>query len=164
MRSVQLLADYDPIMNELLNNEQKKIKYFTWKVQNELIDLLDISTRNSLCEEIRSSQGFSIIMDSTQDIVKLDQVSIVIRYVVINHNKLNISVKKLFLGFFAIEKHGAQDYEKLIPNILLKLNIDINKCRVQGYDGASVMSGLYSGVQKRIKNKVPTASYAVPTT
>lgn len=32
-------------------------------------------------------------------------------------------------------------------------------CRGQGYDGAAVMKGFYSGLQKRIKNKVPTASY-----
>ncbi|XP_008184893.1 zinc finger MYM-type protein 1-like [Acyrthosiphon pisum] len=139
MRTVRLLAD--------------------WKIQNELIDLLATSTRNLICEEIRHLQCFSIIMDSTQDITKLDQVSIVIRYVVINHNESSISVKESFLGFFVIEKHGAQDYEELITNILVKLNIDINKCRGQGYDGASVMSGVYSGVQKRIKVKVPTASY-----
>lgn len=159
MRSVRLLADYDPTMNELLKDEQKKIKYFSWKIQNELIELIASSTRNFLCEEIRHSQCFSIIMDSTQDITKLNQVSIVIRYVVISHNELNISVKESFLGFFVIEKHGAQDYEELITDILLKFNIDINKCRGQGYDGASVMSGIYSGVQKRLKDKVPTASY-----
>lgn len=159
MRTVRLLAEYDPIMNELLKDEQNKIKYFSWKIQNELIDLLATSTRNLICDEIRRSQCFSIIMDSTQDITKLDQVSIVIRYVVINHNESSISVKESFLGFFVIEKHGAQDYEELITNILVKLDIDINKCRGQGYDGASVMSGVYSGVQKRIKDKVPTASY-----
>lgn len=159
MRTVRLLAEYDPIMNELLKDEQNKIKYFSWKIQNELIDLLATSTRNLICDEIRRSQCFSIIMDSTQDITKLDQVSIVIRYVVINHNESSISVKESFLGFFVIEKHGAQDYEELITNILVKLDIDINKCRGQGYDGASVMSGIYSGVQKRIKDKVPTASY-----
>lgn len=32
-------------------------------------------------------------------------------------------------------------------------------CRGQGYDGAAVMKGFYSGLQKRIKDKVPTASY-----
>lgn len=159
MRSVRLLADYDPILNELLKDEHNKIKYFSWKIQNELIDLLATNIRSLICEEIRHSQCFSIIMDSTQDITKLDQVSIVIRYVVINHNELSISIKESFLGFFVIEKHGAQDYEELITNILLKLNIDINKCRGQGYDGASVMSGVYTGVQKRIKDKVPTASY-----
>jgi len=34
MRSVKLLAEFDPVMNELLNDEKKKIKYLSWKVQN----------------------------------------------------------------------------------------------------------------------------------
>jgi len=37
--------------------------------------------------------------------------------------------------------------------------IGINKCREHGYDGASVMSRVYSGVKKCIKDKVPNASY-----
>lgn len=159
MRSVRLLAEYDPIINQLLNDEKKKVKYFSWKVQNEVIELLATNIRNHICDEIRNSQCFSIIMDSTQDIVKLDQVSVVIRYVVINYDDLDISIKESFLGFFKIDKHGAQDYEELISEILLMFKIDINKCRGQGYDGASVMSGVYSGVQKRIKDKVPNASY-----
>lgn len=159
MRSVRLLAEYDPIINQLLNDEKKKVKYFSWKVQNEVIELLATNIRNHICDEIRNSQCFSIIMDSTQDIVKLDQISVVIRYVVINYDDLDISIKESFLGFFKIDKHGAQDYEELISEILLMFKIDINKCRGQGYDGASVMSGVYSGVQKRIKDKVPNASY-----
>ncbi|KAL4153096.1 hypothetical protein QTP88_000929 [Uroleucon formosanum] len=160
MRSVRLLAEYDPIINQLLNDEKKKVKYFSWKVQNEVIELLATNIRNHICDEIRNSQCFSIIMDSTQDIVKLDQVSVVIRYVVINYDDLDISIKESFLGFFKIDKHGAQDYKELISEILLMFKIDINKCRGQGYDGASVMSGVYSGVQKRIKDKVPNAGSA----
>jgi len=56
-------------------------------------------------------------------------------------------------------EHGAQDYKELITEILLMFKIDFNKYREQGYDGASVMSGVYSGVKKCIKDKVPNASY-----
>lgn len=51
---------------------------------------------------------------------------------VINHDELKISMKESFLGFFAIDKHEAQDYEELNTVILPKLNIDISKCRGQG--------------------------------
>ncbi|KAF2898046.1 hypothetical protein ILUMI_08129, partial [Ignelater luminosus] len=37
--------------------------------------------------------------------------------------------------------------------------IDLSKCRGQGYDGAAVMSGPYSGVQKRILDEVDRAVY-----
>jgi hypothetical protein len=32
MRSMKLLAEFDPVMNKLLNDENKKIKYLSWKV------------------------------------------------------------------------------------------------------------------------------------
>lgn len=37
--------------------------------------------------------------------------------------------------------------------------IPLGKCRGQRYDGASNMSGVYSGVQKRIRDKEPNAVY-----
>jgi len=57
---VYLLAEFDPIMSGLLNDEKKKIKYLSWKIQNELIDLLASSTRNLLCKDIKKSHWFSI--------------------------------------------------------------------------------------------------------
>lgn len=75
---VNLLAEFDPIMSELLNDEKNKNKYLSWKIQNELIDILASSTRKLICEDIKKSQWFSIIMDSTLDITKTDQVSIIV--------------------------------------------------------------------------------------
>lgn len=159
MRAVKLLAEFDPVMNELLNDKRKKIKYLSWKIQNEIIDILATNVRNLISQKVQESQCFSIIVDSTQDITKIDQVSIILRYTFLNFEECSLTIEESFLGFYAIDKHGAEDYEQLIITILKKLNIDINKCRGQGYDGASVMSGHYSGVQKRIKDQVPSAQY-----
>ncbi|KAL4132017.1 hypothetical protein QTP88_009238 [Uroleucon formosanum] len=145
MRSVKLLAEFDPVMNELLNDEKKKSNILAGK--------------NLICQKVQNSQCFSIIVDSTQDITKIDQVSIILRYTILNFDEQSLSIEESFLGFYAIDKHGAKDYEDLIISILKALNINISKCRGQGYDGASVMSGLYSGVQKRIKDQVPLAQY-----
>ncbi|CAH1991306.1 unnamed protein product [Acanthoscelides obtectus] len=38
-----------------------------------------------------------------------------------------------------------------VLNILKNLDIPIEKCYGQGYDGASVMSGAYNGVNAQIK-------------
>jgi len=38
-------------------------------------------------------------------------------------------------------------------------NLELSKCREQGYDVAAVMSGNHSGVQKRISDIIPSASY-----
>lgn len=46
-----------------------------------------------------------------------------------------------------------------LQNILIKLNLNINKCRGQGYDGAAVMSGSLTGLQTRIRDIVPNATF-----
>lgn len=159
LRTVRLLANFDPELNKLLYQTETKIKYFSWKIQNELIELLATQLRTIICDEIRSSQCFSIIMDSTQDVTKIDQVSFILRYVVVNYTDHKYEIKESFLGFFTLDKHGAEDHINLIKYVLNTFNLDLNKCRGQGYDGAAVMSGIYSGVLKRISDIIPSASY-----
>lgn len=156
---MKLLAQFDPVLSKLLYTEESKVKYLSWKIQNEVIELLASETLKILCEEIRNSQCFIIIMDSTQDITKLDQVSFIFRYVVVNYNEHTLDVKESFLGFYKFTKHGAENHVNLIYDVLNKCNLDIKKCRGQGYDGAAVMSGVFSGVQKRISDVVLNASY-----
>ena len=48
---------------------------------------------------------------------------------------------------------------KYILDTLTLFNLDTNKIVSQGYDGASVLSGCSSGVQQRIKEVVPHATY-----
>jgi len=92
-------------------------------IQNELIEILASNVRQIICNEISTcSSGFSIIMDSTQDITKVDQVSVIIRYVIIDHEKHVLQVKESFIGFYKIDQHGAQDYENLIYKVLSDTN------------------------------------------
>jgi len=77
-------------------------------------------------------------MDSIQDLTKIDQLSIIIRYVKIKFEENKFKIKESFIGFYELKHHTAKDYEQLIREILLKLNLDISKCRGQGYDGAAV--------------------------
>ncbi|XP_060846259.1 zinc finger MYM-type protein 1-like [Rhopalosiphum padi] len=159
LRAVRLVADFDPVLNKLLSDEETRVKYLSWKVQNEIIDLLATRMRNIICDEIRSSQCYTIIMDSTQDISKTDQVSFILRYAVVNYADCTFEIKESFLGFFTLNHHGAEDHVNLIKDVLNMFNLDLSKCRGQGYDGAAVMSGSHSGVQKRISDIIPSASY-----
>lgn len=70
------------------------------------------------------------------------------------HSKL-----KLFMVFFPIDQHTTENYGKLLADVLLKLELDVKKCKGQGYDKAAIIWGIYSGVQKRIRNIVPNALY-----
>jgi hypothetical protein len=96
---VKLLAKYDPVLNRLLYTEEMKIKYLSWKIQNELIILLAFNVKKLISDEIRNAQCFTIIMDSTQDITQVDQVSLIIRYVVVDYEETFFRIMESFLGF-----------------------------------------------------------------
>lgn len=71
----------------------------------------------------------------------------------------DVSPKESFLGFIEVHEQTSEYFENTVINCLEKLQINISKCRGQGYDGAANMSGKYSGLQARIKSKVPTADF-----
>ncbi|KAL4127162.1 hypothetical protein QTP88_011360 [Uroleucon formosanum] len=159
LRTVYLLAEFDPFLKSVLEDKNQKIKYLSASIQNELIDILSTDLRRTICNEIRNSIFFSVILDSTQDITKEDQVSLVIRYTKVNHEQKQIVIKESFLGFFLLKHHNSISYADLLKNTLLKFDLNILKCRGQGYDGAAVMSCSLTGVQKRIRDIVPNATF-----
>ncbi|KAL4107524.1 hypothetical protein QTP88_017861 [Uroleucon formosanum] len=83
----------------------------------------------------------------------------VLNKLIINYEEHKFEIKESFIGFYELKHHTAKDYEQLIRKIIIKLNLDITKCRGQGYDGASVMSGKHNGVQTRVKYIVPSATF-----
>ncbi|GLV61277.1 hypothetical protein CBL_21099, partial [Carabus blaptoides fortunei] len=144
LSQVMLLAKYDDVMKEIVNKPKGAIKYLSPSIQNELISCLGQHLLNSIINEINASPFFSIICDTTQDINKVDQMSIIIRYVHLLRNEeseaTGFFIKESFIGFFSTKDHSATGMTSQILSTLEHLSIDIKKCRGQGYDGASVMS------------------------
>lgn len=159
LQTVRLMASYDHILSKLISCEESKVKYLSHTITDNLIIILSNDLLKIICAEINGCQCFSIITDSTQDITKLDQLNIIIRYVVVNYESKTLEVKESFVGFYNLKSHRAVYYINLTQDVLIKLGLNINKCRGQGYDRASVMSGAHSEVQTRIKHIVPSAKY-----
>lgn len=95
-RIVKLLSKFDETLKTLINDDSKKIKYLSSSIQNEIINLLGNFLRQSLISETIRNKFYSIILDSTQDVSRVEQVSLTLRYVDINYeqktkNKGNIS-------------------------------------------------------------------------
>ena len=64
-----------------------------------------------------------------------------------------------FLTFVALTSLSGEDLADVILKVLKDHDLDINKLRGQGYDGASNMSGKLQVVQAKIKEKQPYAEY-----
>ncbi|XP_065654640.1 uncharacterized protein LOC136081267 [Hydra vulgaris] len=75
LTQVQLLAKYDNVMKQVLSMPNGSIKYLSHQIQNEVIYCLATHLKATLTADINSSPFYSIIMDTTQDITKKDQLS-----------------------------------------------------------------------------------------
>ena len=77
---------YDPVLENLLKKLKGSVKYLSASIQNELIEILANRLKQQLVDEIAESPFVSVIMDTTMDISKTDQLSKVFRYVTIDKN------------------------------------------------------------------------------
>ena len=71
----------------------------------------------------------------------------------------NYNVHEDFVTFIKLERVCAIDISEAITGCEEELGISLNNLRVEGRDGALIMSGEKSGVQKRIRDKQPQAIY-----
>ena len=81
LAQVELLAEFDSVMGDLIKKPKNKVKYLSPTIQNELINVLSSHLEKDIVSDITAAPFFTIITDTTQDISKVDQLSQVFRYV-----------------------------------------------------------------------------------
>jgi hypothetical protein len=150
-------------MNELIKKPKNKVKYLSPTIQNELIDVLSSHLEKNIVSDILDGPFFTVITDTTQDISKIDQLSQVFRYVKIlksdDSRPTSVKIWESFLGFYTCADQTAAGMLEQTVEIVQAKGFSFAKCRGQGYDGARTMSGIYNGVQKRIMDIQPKATY-----
>lgn len=165
LKIVELLSEFDPIMEEhvrrVLKKEETKAHYLGKNIQNEIIDLLHQSVKSHIIDEIKKSKYFSIILDCTPDISKVEQMTLVIRYVSINKFDADVEIKinESFLGFLPVERSTGKQMTDIIIGELNDLGLNLQDIRGQGYDNGSNMRGDKAGVQSKIKQYNSRAFY-----
>ena len=83
-----------------------------------------------------------------------EQMSFVVRYV-----GSDGSVHEHFLTYIHAKGLNASSLACYIQDLIQQYDLDPTAMVSQGYDGASVMSGACSGVQKRVREYAPYAIY-----
>ena len=140
-----------------LKNAPCNARYLSPKTQNELIDSFASILRSNIVAEAMKSQFFSIMADETCDISKIEQLSLCIRYLKDNNGSLEVAED--FLGFVQLPETNAAAITEAMLGALKDWNIDLQKWRGKGFDGAAIMSGRQSGVSTRIQQTLPYAKY-----
>ncbi|KAJ8358520.1 hypothetical protein SKAU_G00150450 [Synaphobranchus kaupii] len=121
--------------------------------QNDMIRVFGEKVKKIILEEVKDARFFAILVDETKDLSKKEQLAIIIRYV---HDGC---IKERALGTWHMKELSAEALATFLFKEIGSMGLDIQLCVGQCYDGASVMRGNVSGVQARIKDKVPHAVY-----
>ena len=93
-------------------------------------------------------------MDEATDCGSIEQMPIVLRYV--DSEK---EINKRFIKFVLCEGMTGEALAKNIEDTLAELNLPLENCCGQGYDGASAMSSKTKGASGRLLTKNPKALY-----
>uniref|UniRef100_H2YK99 DUF4371 domain-containing protein n=1 Tax=Ciona savignyi TaxID=51511 RepID=H2YK99_CIOSA len=149
---LELLSEYDTFLAEHIiskhaNKGRGHASYLSSTICEELIELMGQKVLCVIIDEIKTAKYFSISVDSTPDIMHVDQLTVVIRYV----------------KFIPIYSHTGSEIARIILHFLEENGINIQNCRGQSYDNASNMSSKYKGVQAIIRERCSVAYY-IPCT
>lgn len=155
---LELIAEFDPLLSKHIeryaNQGSGTTSYLSKTVCDEFIYLMAEKVLKYISDEIKKAKYFSLIVDSTPDAAHIDQLTLVIRYVLDNGEPC-----ERFIKFLPSVGHKAQEMFDAITKELEKLKINLADCRGQSYDNAYNMSGAYNGLQAKIQEQAPFAMF-----
>jgi len=159
---LELISEFDPFLKSHIERHGNKGKghpsYLSKTICNEIIILLQNNIINFILAQIKEAKYFSVIMDSTPDQSKVDQMTIVMRYYTLTN------VHERLVQLSPIKSHTGESIFVLLEEFLEKAGLNIVNCRGQSYDNASNMSGKYKGLQAYVKKKKCNLAVYIPCT
>ncbi|XP_025194264.1 uncharacterized protein LOC112593893 [Melanaphis sacchari] len=116
---------------------------------NNVVTSISSLIKSTISNQIKQSDMFSVLIDTTQDISVMDQCSIVLRYVI--HGEIN---EKLVAVKCCTDSTG-EGMMKLLQSALFSLDINITRCIGNATDGAANMQGMYKGFTSWLSKTAP---------
>ena len=143
----QLLFNLDPKLMEIHKKLPGNAKCTSPDVQNEVISILANLVKNKIANDIQNAKLFNIMADGTTDKNRKEIQGLVCRYM-----SSSGQIEEHCLDIQGIEDRSAKGIFEFIKNTLQDFDISIDGLVSQSFDGASVMSGEYNGLQRLISD------------
>lgn len=124
--------------------------YSSWSAQQEFAQDLSHNILRRIAKQVKENAVYSIIMDGTQDMARMEQVSIHLRHV-----DSDLVSHKDFIGLYSTTSTTGADYARVAKDVLLRLGLKLDDARGQTYDGASNMAGKEKGCGVLLKKDHP---------
>lgn len=157
MRLLQYRSKDNAILQEhlTLSKSNAKTQYTSPDIQNEIIDICGDMIVEDIVKACNKSPCFGFIADEATDCASIEQMALCVRFYDVD----NQYIREDFIGFAECKSTTGEALTDGFLDNLTKKGVIIEKMRGQGYDGAANMSGKYRGVQARVKERVPEATY-----
>ena len=125
-------------------------------VQNEMISILSSKCLEKIVHEIKSSDEYvySIIVDETTDLSKIEQFSLSISYLTSDGVK-----KERFLQFIDVKETTGEYLNEKLQEALIEVGLDPKRAVSIAADGASNMSGDVKGLVARFREVAKLCVY-----
>ena len=135
-----LQARHDDVVRERMLSGPKNDSWLGHDLQKSLMSIMAEWVLKTIMSEVKTARYYTLVVDKTKNVSKQKQLSLVLRYVYegVAHER--------FISYTHCEGLHASALTKYIFQVLDGLQINIKNCINQCYNGASVMSGTYSGV------------------
>lgn len=127
-------------------------KWLSHDVQNEILEMMASTVLEKNLEIIRAAPFFSLMLDETSDISRMEQISMSIRIV-----SNDLSICEIFFGFYDTSNTKSETLFSIVQNVFKSCKLEFKNLRGQCYDGASNVSGKLTGLQARIREEEPRA-------
>ena len=140
----------DPKLAEICKHIPRNATYTSPEMQNQMIEAMSNVVTEAIVKDIGTHNWFTIKVDGTRDPTGCENISIVVRFISEETNK----VTERLLTMAATQVGDAATLTDTILQELAKVGLSSDKILSQCYDGASVMSGKHGGVQKLLQDKL----------
>jgi len=155
---IKMFAKYHPTLQHHLNtieqHKRNRLTFLSHDTQNKLLSILSNIVRSTILDEVKKAVIFSVTIDTTTDVSKLERFCLVVRYV------FGGQIYERLLALTTTQDSSGFGMFQVFGNITENNNLNWKEhlC-AQGYDGVESMQRVYSGLRTHIQNHNPRAIY-----
>ena len=137
--------------------KKKSGNYTHPEIQNECLQLMSLTILREISKNIQNSVYYTIMADEVTDSSNKEQFVVCLRWVdhdLVAHEEL--------VALYAVDNITSETLVNSLKDVLLRMDLSVQNCRGQCYDGANNIVGCKSGVATQIqKNGTPCHPYSL---
>ena len=119
-----------------------------------MMKIMALQVLREVAQNIQSADFYSLMGDEATDVSNVLQLVICLRWV-----DCDLVAHDEFIGLKDMPCANADSVMAELKDALLRMNLKLNKCREQCYDGCSTMAGHRNRVVVQIKDEDKQALY-----